>query len=179
MLFPSRSGDQYVFTVIMLLLLLLFSVPYKYLLSRGRAGWKEVALRPAPSPPQLFTPWQKHQPRCVSRGSYEPPGDVWFLPHSLLGTAGSSPSHQPPKRETKVWTGTCSRVPMSQGGHEGPVPGRSWWLPMELALPLQACTFSQGTDGDPQQRPSSDSTWRDLRVMGSRHILSRMQSLKP
>lgn len=79
---------------------------------------------------------------CVSRGSHEPPGDVWFPPHSLLGTAGSSPSHQSPTGETKARTGTCSRVPLSQGGRGGPVPGRS-----------RSSVFPVAAQGSPWSRP--------------------------
>lgn len=146
--FPSRSRDQYMSAIMLLLLLLfycfIFSALhwpwYKYPLRRGRTGRRAAALCPAP--PQLFTPWQKHQPRCVSRGSHEPPGDVWFPPHSLLGTAGRSPSHQSPKRGTKVWMGTCSRVPESRGGHGGPVPGRS-----------RSAAFPVAAQGSPWSRP--------------------------
>lgn len=161
--FPSRSRDQYMSAIMLLLLLLfycfIFSALhwpwYKYPLRRGRAGQREAALCPAP--PQLFTPWQKHQPRCLQR-----------LPRASRGRM--VPTTQP------AWDGRALTItPVTQernqgvDGHSLPSPHEPGWtwgpsswpvpelslpcgrpgVPMEPALPLQARTFTQGTDRDP------------------------------
>lgn len=68
---------------------------------------------PSSSPTACFLPGRSISPH-VSQGSYKPPEGLWFPTHSPVRLVGTSPSHQLPKGETKVWAGTCSRVPMSQ-----------------------------------------------------------------